>query len=367
MKISRKFSHWFIALLLVAFFSVAATVLQQAVSQKHQNAYIIDNASAQVIYGQDGKPDGQLLESTPQKITEEYIYFNDRVLLRYNYDAQSIDYTVETINTVFDWVPDYINKYFLAAPMRIAVEESIETNDGADSAKALDEICDSLSSEVHTINTLNTLSEHADEYIFFRTDRSWTSLGAYYAAEEFLASKDITIIPLKDYYDEMNQGYVGILGYLSGTESLLDYPDLVYFYTLKGSSNSQNITAYDNKEYKEYTSPVIASSRGGTDIFIGEYFSHTIIDGDKDDSDSIIIMGDKYSKLLSPWLIPYYNKVILINPTFFKGDVNAIAQMIHSYNVKDFLVVECQSTIGESIYNSKMYSLFETQKKREEE
>lgn len=367
MKISKRFIHWIVALLLVVVFSTAATIAQGYIVSKQQDTYILNTVSAQTEYGQDGKPDGQMLESVPSKITQDYVYYEDRVLTRYYYDSKSIDYTVDTLNMIFEWVPDDINKYLIAAPMRIAVEENIDTSDKEDSAKALDEICGRIKSGIYRINALNTLSEHSDEYIYFRTDKSWTSLGAYYVAEEFLSSKGIDIISLENYYDDMNIGYVGTLKYLEGAQSLRDYPDLVYFYTLKGSSNTQNITAYDNNEYKEYSSPVIASSRGGTNVFIGAYYSHTIIEGDQKDAGSIIIIGDKNSKLFAPWLIPYYNKVILINPKFFNGDINKIAQMIQAYQIEDFLIIECQPMIGESIYNQNMYLLFKQQKIREEE
>lgn len=358
MKISNQFSHWFIALIIVIIFSISATIVQAKIVQTQEAVSAISNADSQPIYGQDGKPDGQMLDTTPIKITHDYIYYNDRVLGRYYYDSQAVDYTVETLNMVYDWVPDNINKYFMAAPTRIVVEENIDTNDQEDSIKAMEEICSKLNSGIYKINTLDTLSAHADEYIFFRTDKAWTALGSYYAAKEFLWAKNIEIVPLENYYDNMNKGYVGIMGLLDGAESLAQYPDLVYFYILKDSSNIQTITAYESKEYKEYTSPVIASSRGGTDVFIGEYYSHTIIEGDIVNGSSIIIIGDKCSKMFAPWLIPYYSNIILINPLFYYGDAHSIAEMIQEYNINDFLIIESPAMCGESKYNKEMNSIF---------
>jgi len=367
MKISSKFSYWAISLIIVIFFSIAATLVQIGIEQRHENEYLQNSVSAQTTYGQDGKPNGEKLDTVPTKITQDYIYFDDRVLGQYYYSSQAIDYTVETLNIVYDWMPDDINKFFIAAPMRIAIDPNIDVGYKEESIKAIEQICSELDSEILKINTLETLSAHADEYIFFRTDKAWTALGAYYVAKEFLIEKDIDIMPLDSYYDNLNIDYFGTLIYLDGVESLMQYPDLVYFYTLKGSSNIQSITAYDNNEYKEYTSPVIACSRGGTDIFIGEYYSHTIIEGDISGGASIIIIGDKYSKIFAPWLIPYYGKIILINPSFYMGDADTISEMIQEYSVNELLIIECQAMFGESIGNQVMNSMFAQPNYGEEE
>lgn len=367
MKISNRFSNWFLALIIVVLFSIAATVLLNNIQQQQVSENLNNKPSQHTLYGQDGKVDGQMLDTNPIRVEQDYIYFDDRVLKRYYYNSAEIEYTVSIMNALYDWVPDDVNKYFLAVPIRIAIESNIDTTDRFDCAKAIKHLLADLDVSVVKINTLENLFEHADEYIFFRTDKTWTALGAYYAAEEFLTTKGIDIIPIENYYDFFTIDYLGTLRSLDNAQSLYDYPDLVYSYTLKDSNNTQSITAYDNNEYMEYTSPVIATSRGGTDAFIGRYFSHTVIEGDVANGESIIIMGDRNSKIFAPWLIPYYNKIILINPLYYNGDADTIAKAIQEYTVSDFLIIESLSSFGESIYNQEISLLLTQQDKREEE
>ena len=49
------------------------------------------------------------------------------------------------------------------------------------------------------VDVTEALSGHRDEYIYYKTDHHWTSLGAYYAYAEWVRSKDGTPAPLSDW------------------------------------------------------------------------------------------------------------------------------------------------------------------------
>ncbi len=49
------------------------------------------------------------------------------------------------------------------------------------------------------INVQPTLSKHSDEYIYYRTDHHWTTLGAYYAYEEFMNTIKKDYTPIDNY------------------------------------------------------------------------------------------------------------------------------------------------------------------------
>ena len=167
------------------------------------------------------------------------------------------------------------------------------------------------------IDVYSALQSHTDEYTYFRTDETWTAVGSYYAAEAFLESKSIKIYPIDDYFEDKFINYLGAYRSVEGAESISDYPDTIFFYLMKNSVNDQNITSYHEGAYYEFQSPTLALSRRATDIFVGPYYSHSIIEGDLDNGSSIMILGDKYSKIFTPWLIPYYDKICLVDPAYY--------------------------------------------------
>jgi hypothetical protein len=62
-----------------------------------------------------------------------------------------------------------------------------------------------------SIDIFNKLLMHKSEYIFYRSDHHWTSLGAYYAYEEFCMKNGLRPISLRSYQENEVDGFLGTL------------------------------------------------------------------------------------------------------------------------------------------------------------
>lgn len=359
MNISNKFSSWAIWLIAVILVSIAATYAYGKIREGEIIKAELLGHKEPTVYGADGKKNGEPLAIEPTQISHEYIFFEDRVVKRFFYSSEDIAYSVTALNTTFDWVPDGVNKYLIIAPSRIAYEEQTTTNDNEHLAKAIGEISGGIANDVNQVYILETLRQKTNEYIYFRTDDGWTALGAYYAAKEFLSSVDTDSIAIEEYREYISGGHFGVYVLLEDAD-IWGYSDSVYYYMLEDASNSQMLTAITDQGLNEYRCPTISLSRGGDDRFIGGYFSHSIVDGDGTGK-SIMIIGDKYSKIFAPWLIPYYEKILLINPAYYKGDKYILEEMIKEYNVEDFLVIQSVRMFGETVESIRMTRIFETE------
>ena len=68
-----------------------------------------------------------------------------------------------------------------------------------DQVARTEEIYDRFSkSGISTLDVYSTLSQHKDEYIYYRTDHHWTTTGAYYAYRQFCESRGLTPVELSD-------------------------------------------------------------------------------------------------------------------------------------------------------------------------
>ncbi|MBN2880131.1 MAG: hypothetical protein JXN65_10945 [Clostridia bacterium] len=358
MNISSKFSLWVLSLVAVVAVSIAATLLYAGIRQHDIELTEKAKEEQKTVYGADGKTNGEALSDTPIRITDEYIYYDDRVVMRYAYAEADVIVAANAINAAAEWMPDDINMYLSVIPGRIAFDYIPSIEDADALQQATEEIHSSIDTKIDVIDAQSVLESKKTEYIYFRTDETWTALGAYFLAEEFLQHKGTQIIPLADYDEWIFEGYSGTYRFLAGADKALTLPDTVSYYILKGSSNSQEITSYDDSEYRTYNSPVIALSRRATDIFIGEFFSHTIIEGDGESESSVMVMGGKQAKFLAPWLIPYYDKVCLVDPAFFYSDGDALLEMMKTYNVTDFLIIESIMSPYYMVENQKMIEIF---------
>ena len=83
--------------------------------------------------------------------------------------------------------------------------ELVEQLGGSSEEQAIDYYYRMLSDDVHTIDTFDTLYEHRDEYLYFRTDHHWTQLGAYYVYQNLAEEMGVNPHSLSD-FEKVNFG-----------------------------------------------------------------------------------------------------------------------------------------------------------------
>ena len=80
------------------------------------------------------------------------------------------------------------------------LDESLQNELGCSNQQdAINYIYSSLDSRIKTVNVFDTLKEHSDEYLYFRTDHHWTALGAYYTYCEYMNVKGDSPTLLSEY------------------------------------------------------------------------------------------------------------------------------------------------------------------------
>lgn len=347
----------------VALTVLIASMLSTLISlkaQERERMQEIQKVAQGQIYGPDGKPGGEQLETQPALITKEYVYFKDRVLERFYYNSQDILQTSQAYNGIIAALPKNAKKYLMLVPSRIQFENTAYKVYSDDMIQAINKIYSGMQSEVITLNAAGALNKHKEEYLFFRSDHVWTALGAYYAAEEFCRNAGIRIKRIEEYQENRLENYLGTMSFLPNSTNLSKYPDYISYYILAGAANEQNITAYRPKEHKylTYNSPTIAVSRRGYDIFIGSYFSHSVLSGDAKNGKTLLILGDESSKAFAPWLTPYFEKVVLVSQTNFNGGPKEFGQLFSEYGITDFLLMENAQNMGNSLINTEIERLY---------
>ncbi len=126
----------------------------------------------------------------------------------------------EALNKYKEALPD-VNVYSMVVP--IACEYY-----------APPEVAEKCSSQLDHINTVyenlknikgvdaySALAKHVDEEIFLRTDHHWSSLGGFYAAQEFAKDANVPFLPLSDYEKCVNTGFCGTMYDYSGENEII--------------------------------------------------------------------------------------------------------------------------------------------------
>ena len=304
--------------------------------------------------GIKGLPYGVELSDTIILEDDLYIYFDDRIVEKYNNDSRTNEESIERIQSFFNVLPENVNKFVSLIPMAITYEKVEPYNET--SILAINTIYEEL--DMNTIDIHSVYKEKKEDYLFYRTDPRITSLGAYYIAKEFLDLKGIEIININEYREDRRAKLFGIYMLLEKSTLSATYEDTVVSYFLDGSTNKQLVTVRKDDEVLTYESPTIAISRRGVDVFVEGSISDSILYGDGNES-SIIVIGDNSAKVVSTWLTPYYKHVIVINSAFYVKTRSEFFDLFNEYNVTDVLLVESISSIGDSSLNSKLSMMYE--------
>src|SRR5699024_6969954 len=77
--------------------------------------------------------------------------------------------------------------YFMLAPNSAAIHTDKLPNYAPvpEQQITIQQACSQLSDLISCVHLYDTLKDRHDEYIYYRTDHHWTTLGAYYAYETF--------------------------------------------------------------------------------------------------------------------------------------------------------------------------------------
>lgn len=197
------------------------------------------------------------------------------------------------------------------------------------------------------VDVTEALSAHQDEYIFYKTDHHWTSLGAYYAYAEWVRSKGGTPAPLSDWTKRELCG-----DFRGTTYSKVNYPFAPYD-TIEAYYKQESHTVDYNGG--DYVTDSIYEEKflSGSDkyaVFFNSNQSATKVTGNGEGK--LLIIKDSYANTFGQFVVDDYAETHLIDMRFFKGKVseyiaqNGITEVLVLYNIPNFCEDTHLSTIS---------------------
>lgn len=198
-----------------------------------------------------------------------------------------------------------------------------------------------LSGGIGLIDTTETLRKHVDEGIYYKTDHHWTSRGAAYGFNA--AAKQLEIEGLVSDYKihTVATDFSGTLASRSGYHKVKDtvevyQPENVeYQYLVSDSDNEEKRpTIYDRKALE---------GKDKYQVFFGGNHAMVDIVTTNDNQRRLLVFKDSYANSFVPFLIPYYNEIIMIDARYYYENVNmlienkGITDVLFLYNMDTFL------------------------------
>lgn len=255
------------------------------------------------------------------------------------YNKEKISEAIGGINLFAERYPEMPVSIMVAPTAQEYLSAKIPEYAGLLSQKAfIDEVYGQLES-VTPIDSASYLAEHSEEYIYYRTDHHWTSLGAYYAYTSAANALGFTPYSLSDFNIETaSNDFRGTLYSSTLNDSIT--PDVMEYYHLTGGNHVVKVTTTDANgaplENDSLYFREFLEVKDKYSSFTGSNAPLVNIETDIDNGKSLLIIKDSYAHSLVPFLANHYSKITMVDMRYINANLNYIVD-VDSYTQTMFM------------------------------
>ena len=248
----------------------------------------------------------------------------DRNITLINKFSKNMNVSLMLIPTSTEVLKDYLPKF----SVNINQEEYlnyVETN---------------LNKNINFINPLYILKSKKNEYIYYRTDHHYTTLGAYYSYLKFCESYNITPLEINDFkITQISNDFLGSL--FSKVNLNHQKKDSVYIFE---PLTKNDLTVYygDRVTNSLYEFSHLQNNRSHYNIFLDNNHPLIKIKTSIKNGKNIVVIKDSYANSFIPFLTKNFEEIHVIDLRFYNSNINAylnennLKDILFFYNVKNF-------------------------------
>lgn len=197
-----------------------------------------------------------------------------------------------------------------------------------------------LGTRAENVNIFKILQKHKKEYIYYKTDHHWTSLGAYYAYTGLCKTMGIKALPLSDYEPRITKNFYGSL-YSMGNYTFVK-PDTLTIYEKKKASRLRVEYVAEGEVTDTLYAEKYLKKKDKYSVFLDGNHPLIKITTDAGNGKKLAVIKDSYANSLIPFLTSHYEEILVIDLRFFNGSIapllegEGIKQALILYNVQNF-------------------------------
>lgn len=258
-------------------------------------------------------------------------------------DMQVVEKSINAINEFSQSVSSPV--FVLIAPTSAGIypETLPENTPQISQHDIINTIYKKLNTNIYAIDVYDILNASKEDYIYYRTDHHWTSLGAYYAYYAAIQKLGFKSIAYSKYdVEHASNDFLGT--YYSKTLYEGLHPDTIDIYSYRdGNSvvsctvnNGVSETVYDSIYFKEFL-----DKKDKYCTYLGTNQSMINIKTNIASDKKILIFKDSYANSFVPFLTQHYNEITVLDMRYvnnFRDFVNPddYSQILFLYNSTTF-------------------------------
>ena len=250
-------------------------------------------------------------------------------------DYKQMKKNIDTVNTFIERHSDRDVRFLLAPTAPGVMTNKIVSKEGPiiDTDYILGYAEENIINDA-LINVQPVLSQHTDEYIYYRTDHHWTTYGAYYAYEEYMREigKDFTTI---DNYNMIDvEDFLGT--HFSKAKSYNVKPDILSYIDIDATIN------IDGKELSIYDKEKL-DTRDKYAMFMRGNPGHAIVKGNGEGK--VMVIKDSYANSFMPFMINDFEEIHIFDLRYITLGLD---KFIEENNYDEILILyNCETLLSD--------------------
>ena len=202
-------------------------------------------------------------------------------------------------------------------------------------------------SGARNIDILSKLSAHKNEYIYYRTDHHWTSLGAYYGYAALMEGMGYSPSPLSDFSPRtVTEDFYGTVYSKSGMSWVR--PDSIEIFTEQAAGTEVfNYMENEPKKGALYDFAFL-EKKDKYAMFMGGNTPLLTISTENTAAPKILILRDSYMDSLLPFLQKHFSEIHVMDLRYYKTQLmhSSVSDYVHENNIDEVLICYSLATFG---------------------
>lgn len=266
----------------------------------------------------------------------------------------------ETTSRIADAMGDGVRTISLITPNSGEFYSPESFHTGSHSQKDMIDYCyGEMDEKVLTVDAYSALREHADEYIYFRTDHHWTALGAYYAYTQFCETAGFEPMPLEAFETGTYDTFLGSMYTYTKeypqSDALKANPDTLTYYLPVVETHAKY---YSDATLSDGVPVSVVYTKLGENVgnkylcFIGGDTPVCVVETGVE-GPVCMVLKESYGNAFVPFLTSHYSKIVVIDPREFNRDGMPSLDLVsfaQEQGVDDIVVINYPFMINNQYY-----------------
>lgn len=272
-----------------------------------------------------------------------YITENRQIEHLYEPDYTLVDQNIEAVNEYASQIS--VPVYFMLAPTSAGIyaDELYENAPQYNQESFIDYVYAKFDDNIKALDIFMTMKSADEEYIYYKNDMHWTSLGAYYAYYYAISKLGFTPVSFSQYnIERMSAPFYGSLY----SKTLYDGfgADYVDIFTCESGIKVKSLSfgdehgdVYDTLYFREKL-----DNNDKYSLFLGGDFPLININTEAQSGKSLLIIKDSYANCFVPFLTQHYSKITLVDMSCISSGLDTLvsaddySQVLFLYNASNF-------------------------------